>query len=83
MVLVPFPHSAGDHQIKNALAFSNSGAAVIMPQSHLKSGELESIVLELFQNPEKIQTMEEQSSQLAAPDATVNIVNTIMEIAES
>jgi len=40
-------------------------------------------VLELFQDPDKIQTMEEQSSQLAAPDATVNIINTILEIAES
>jgi len=27
--------------------------------------------------------MEEQSIQMAAPDATVNIINTIMEIAES
>ena len=83
MVLVPFPHSAGDHQVKNALAFSNCGAAVVMPQSQLKYGELEKTVLELFQNPEKIQTMEEYSIQMAAPDATENIVNTIMEIAES
>ena len=83
MVLVPFPHSAGDHQIKNALAFSNSGAAIILPQSLLDSGELENIVLKLIQDPEKIQTMEEQSTQLAAPDATFNIINTIIEIAES
>ena len=83
MVLVPFPHSAGDHQVKNALTFSNSGAAVVMPQSQLEYGELEKTVLELFQNPEKIQTMEEYSIQMAAPDATQNIINTIMEIAES
>ena len=83
MVLVPFPHSAGDHQVKNALAFSNCGAAVVMPQSQLEYGELEKTVLELFQNPEKIQTMEEYSIQMAAPDATENIINTIMEIAES
>ena len=83
MVLVPFPHSAGDHQVKNALTFSNCGAAVVMPQSQLEYGELEKTVLELFQNPEKIQTMEEYSIQMAAPDATENIINTIMEIAES
>ena len=83
MVLVPFPHSAGDHQVKNAQTFSNSGAAVLIPQSQLKLGELEKIVLKLFQDPDKIQKMEEQSSQLAAPDATVNIINTILEIAES
>jgi UDP-N-acetylglucosamine:LPS N-acetylglucosamine transferase len=54
-----------------------------MPQSQLEYGELEKTVLELFQNPEKIQTMEEYSIQMAAPDATQNIINTILEIAES
>ena len=83
MVLVPFPHSAGNHQLKNAQAFSNSGAAVLMPQSQLESGELEKTILELLKNPDKIQTMEEKSIQMAAPDAIVNIINTIMEIAES
>ena len=83
MVLVPFPHSAGDHQTKNAQAFFNFGAAVLLPQSRLDSGDLENTVLELFNNPEKIQRMEEQSIQMAAPDAIVNIINTIMEIAES
>ena len=83
MVLVPYPHSAGDHQVKNALVFSNCGAAVVMRQSQLKYGELEKTVLELFQNPKKIQTMEEYSIEMAAPNATENIINTIMEIAES
>ena len=83
MVLVPFPHSAGDHQTKNAQAFSNSGAAVMLSQSTLPSGELETTVLELFNHPEMIQEMEEQSIQMAAPDATENIISTIMEIAIS
>ena len=83
MVLVPFPHSAGDHQFKNAQVFSNSGAAVVLPQSKLPSGDLETTVLELFKQPEKIQEMEKQSIQMAAPDATQNIILTIMEIAIS
>ena len=74
MVLVPFPYSAGDHQVKNAQVFSNS---------KLKSGELEKAVLELFRQPEKIREMEEYSIQMAAPDATDNIISTIIEIAES
>ena len=83
MVLIPFPHAAGDHQVKNALAFSNSGAAVILPQFQLKSGDLETTVLELFQQPDKIKGMEEKSIQMAAPDAISKIISTIMEIAES
>ena len=83
MVLVPFPHSARDHQVKNALAFSNSGAAVLLHQSRLETGDLETVVLELFHQPEKIREMEEQSLQMAAPDATEKIISTIMEVAES
>ena len=83
MVLVPFPYSAGGHQVKNAQAFSNSGAAILLPQSKLKSGELETAVLELFRQPEKIKEMEDYSIKLAAPDATENIISIIMEIAES
>ena len=83
MVLIPFPHAAGDHQVKNALAFSNSGAAVILPQFQLKSGDLETTVLELFRQPEKIREMEEQSIQMAAPDATEKIISTIIEVAQS
>ena len=83
MVLIPFPHAAGDHQVKNALAFSNSGAALLLPQSQLKSGDLETAVLELFQQPNKIKAMEEKSIQMAAPDATSKIISAIMKIAES
>ena len=83
MVLVPFPHSAGDHQFKNAEVFSNSGAAIVLHQSKLQTGELETTVLELFKQPERIQEMEKKSIQMAAPDATENIVSTIMEIAIS
>ncbi len=83
MVLIPFPYAAGNHQVKNALAFSISGAAMLIPQSQLESGELETTVLELFRQPEKIKGMEEKSIQMAAPDATSKIISTIMEIAVS
>jgi UDP-N-acetylglucosamine:LPS N-acetylglucosamine transferase len=56
---------------------------VVLSQSTLPSGELETTVLELFNHPEMIQEMEEQSIQMAAPDATENIISTIMEIAIS
>ena len=70
-------------QTKNAQAFSNSGAAVVLSQSTLPSGELDATVLELFNHPEVIQKMEKQSIQMAAPNATKNIISTIMEIAIS
>jgi UDP-N-acetylglucosamine--N-acetylmuramyl-(pentapeptide) pyrophosphoryl-undecaprenol N-acetylglucosamine transferase len=83
MILIPLPSSADNHQFKNAQAFSKSGAAVVLPQSKLPTGDLETTVLELFKQPEKIQEMEKHSIQMAAPDATENIISTIMEIAIS
>ena len=83
MVLVPFPYSAGNHQVKNARVFTKSGAAILMPQSKLKFGELETTIIELFKQPEKIKKMENRSIQMAVPDATENIISTIMEIARS
>jgi len=83
MVLVPYPHSSGDHQIKNARAFSKVGAAIFFPQSKLESGKLETTVQELFLQPKKIREMEASSIQMAAPHATENIISTIMDIAKS
>ena len=83
MVLVPLPYSAGDHQMKNAQAFSNSGAAILLPQSKLESGEMEIAIIELFCQSEKIDKMEECSIQMSTPDSTENIISTIMEIVES
>jgi len=83
MVLVPFPYSAGDHQMKNAQSFSNSGAAILLPQSKLESGELEIAIIELFCQSGKINEMEECSIQMSTPDSTENIISAIMEIAES
>ena len=83
MVLVPFPYSAGDHQVKNAKVFSDSGAAILLPQSKLKSGALEATVIELFRQPKKIRKMEAYSTHMATPNAIENIISTIMDIAKN
>ncbi len=82
MVLIPLPHSAGDHQTKNAHAFSQSGGAVLVHQTLLTSGSLEKAVLELIQNPQKISLMEENSKKRGIPNATEEITTLIMKIAE-
>ena len=83
MILIPFPYSAGNHQFKNAESFSNSGAAILIPQNKLNSGQLEHAAIKLLKNPEKIVAMEKKSIQLASPDATDIIANSIIEMAAS
>ena len=83
MVLIPLPHSAGDHQNTNAITFSKTGGAILVHQTSLDSGSLEQAVLGLIQNPHKIAIMEEISKSNGIPNATEKITSIIMDIAES
>ena len=83
MILVPFPHAAGDHQLKNAQSFADKGAAKIVLQSNLEPGDLEKTIWQLFDNPEKLATIESKASSLSTPDALENIITVIMEVAQS
>lgn len=83
MVLIPLPHSTGDHQTTNAQTFSKIGGAVLVHQASLVSGALEKTVLELLQDTQKIARMEENSKKRGIPNATKEITTIIMQIAES
>ena len=83
MVLIPLPHSAGDHQTINAQTFSQTGGAVLVHQTALSSGSLEQAILELIQNPKKIACMEANSKKNGILDANEKITTVIMDIAES
>jgi len=81
MVLIPLPHSAGDHQTINAQTFSKTGGAVLVHQASLASGTLENTVLELIQDTQKIANMEVNSKKRGIPNATEDITTIIMQIA--
>ena len=83
MILIPFPKSAGNHQIKNAETFTNSGAAILINQFELKTGKMEKTVLDLINSPKKISIMEKNSKNMSTPNALEKITQTIMEIAKS
>ena len=83
MVLIPLPHSAGNHQTTNAQIFAQMGGAVLVHQNLLATGFLEQAVLELIKDPEKITQMEVNSKKIGIPNATEKITNVIMEIARN
>ena len=83
MVLIPLPHSAGDHQTKNAQTFLQMGAAALVHQNSLASGSLEQSILELILDSKKIAYMEANSKKNGIPNATKKITTVIMEIAKS
>lgn len=80
-VLVPSPNVAEDHQTKNALALSQRGAAVLIPDSECRD-KLEETVISLLADKEKLNTMATNIKQLALADADERIVDEIAEIIE-
>lgn len=78
-VLIPYPAAAGNHQMKNALAYQEKGAGKIIENKNAVN-ELVGVLSELL-NDEKLRMQMSQSlSNLARPEAGREIANEIIKI---
>lgn len=74
-VLIPYPFAADDHQLKNAQALAEQGAAVVIRESELTAERLFEVVRSLLQDEETLRRMEEHSRKMSKPEAAATIVN--------
>ncbi|MBH16340.1 MAG: undecaprenyldiphospho-muramoylpentapeptide beta-N-acetylglucosaminyltransferase [Gemmatimonadetes bacterium] len=79
-ILVPLPTAAANHQELNALAIQGLGAALHLTQGDLDSGKLWREILQLTENGEKLKEMAKKALENAQPEATSNIVNSMLEL---
>lgn len=79
VVFMPSPNVAEDHQTKNAMALVSKGAAVIVKDSEAEV-KLAGVVSELLHNENKISTLKENIIAFARPNATEEIVDTLIEV---
>lgn len=79
-VLVPSPNVTGDHQLKNAAALAEKGAAVLVEERELEGGALEKAVIGLLENGGKRRSMEEKVSAFAHPQANRLIYEDILRL---
>jgi UDP-N-acetylglucosamine--N-acetylmuramyl-(pentapeptide) pyrophosphoryl-undecaprenol N-acetylglucosamine transferase len=68
-ILVPFPHSTDQHQLRNAEAFQKAGASVLVLDRDMDGGRLFEEVEKLRSRPEMLQRMGERARTFAHPDA--------------
>lgn len=78
-ILVPYPHAAADHQRHNARALESKGAAIYLEDEDCTGRKLKRIVLDLFGNQEKLNSMSEVSKSLSKENATQNLVQVILD----
>jgi UDP-N-acetylglucosamine--N-acetylmuramyl-(pentapeptide) pyrophosphoryl-undecaprenol N-acetylglucosamine transferase len=71
-IFVPFPHAADDHQLRNAQALAQQGAAVVIEQKDLTPEHLLSTITELFADG-RLARMADASRNMAHPDAAREI----------
>jgi UDP-N-acetylglucosamine--N-acetylmuramyl-(pentapeptide) pyrophosphoryl-undecaprenol N-acetylglucosamine transferase len=79
-VLIPFPFAVDDHQTHNARFLSEKGAALLLPQKELNAGKLAQLLREL--NREKLLAMAQAARSLAKPDATRQVAQVCISLAE-
>jgi UDP-N-acetylglucosamine--N-acetylmuramyl-(pentapeptide) pyrophosphoryl-undecaprenol N-acetylglucosamine transferase len=79
VIFIPSPNVAEDHQTKNAMAFVNHQAALLLKDSEAV-GQLKSKVEALMQNPELVDALGRNMKKLAKPDAANAIVNELEKL---
>jgi UDP-N-acetylglucosamine--N-acetylmuramyl-(pentapeptide) pyrophosphoryl-undecaprenol N-acetylglucosamine transferase len=79
-VLVPFPQATHDHQLHNASAFADAGAARLLEQKNLSGAVLAEVVGELAADRQALADMSRAASGLAHPHAAARIVDMAEEL---
>jgi UDP-N-acetylglucosamine--N-acetylmuramyl-(pentapeptide) pyrophosphoryl-undecaprenol N-acetylglucosamine transferase len=68
-LLVPFGSATHGHQLQNARAFAEAGAALLLEERELNSPALADLVKELFSDRPRLLAMGERAREFARPDA--------------
>jgi UDP-N-acetylglucosamine--N-acetylmuramyl-(pentapeptide) pyrophosphoryl-undecaprenol N-acetylglucosamine transferase len=79
VIFIPSPNVAEDHQTKNAMAYVNHQAALLLRDSEAV-GQLKSKVEGLMQHPELVEALGKNMRKLAKPDAANAIVDELEKL---
>jgi UDP-N-acetylglucosamine--N-acetylmuramyl-(pentapeptide) pyrophosphoryl-undecaprenol N-acetylglucosamine transferase len=81
VILIPSPNVAEDHQTRNALALSEKGAAVLIPDRQA-AGSLADETLNLITDLDKRRMLSENISKIACRNSDIRIAEEVIKLAE-
>jgi len=81
-ILIPFPYSAYDHQVKNAESLAERGAAILIKDEDLSGERLAQEVLRLLRDKEQLVRTSAHARTFARPDAAERIARSLISWAE-
>jgi len=77
-VLFPFPHAADDHQLHNARAFAETGAAYLLEQKNATPEKVVQLIAELVEGPIAREKMQTALATWHVPQAAARIAEIIL-----
>lgn len=80
-LLVPFPHAADQHQLRNARALEAAGAARVVEDAELTGQRLFEELSALRNEPARLERMEQAARRLAKPDAARRAADVLEQVA--
>ena len=78
-ILIPLPESAQNHQLKNAYAYAESGACLVIEEINLTPHFFLERIKYLLSQPEKLERMKKAAGQFSRPKAAKIIAEYIVE----
>ncbi len=82
-ILIPYPHSTGDHQMINAQAMEKNGAAILINDKELTGEILAKTLLDLLEDNQTLAKMAAASKKLGKPDAAEKIAQAVLNLVSS
>ena len=79
-ILIPYPYAASNHQRINAKSLLESGACVYIEDKDLDPNKLREVIVELINNPIKMNYLKQNASYLAKYDAAEKIAELVKSI---
>ncbi len=79
-ILIPSPYVTNNHQEKNALWLTESGAAVMIREHQLSAGRLFAELERLLKSPQCLQEMGRSAKKMGQPDACQKLCQALLGI---
>ena len=80
-ILVPYPYAAANHQRINAKSLLENGACIYIEDNDLEPNTLRETIVELLNNPVKMNYLKQNASYMAKYDAARHIAELVQSIA--
>lgn len=78
-ILIPLPEAAQNHQVKNAYAYQESGATIVIEENNFTSRFFLERLKSLFSRPDELNKMAQAAKDFARPGAGRIIANYLVE----